>query len=106
VAWQMYTLTGSALDLGLLGLVRFLPNLLFSFISGAVVDSYDWRRVLMVAQLVPLVGTVVMLSALATQNVSVGLIYAFVFALGIAGSFENPARQVLLPATVPRNLFS
>src|SRR6266511_3146988 len=50
VAWQVYTLTGSALD--------------------------------------------------------IGLVYAFVFALGIAAAFENPARQVLLPATVPRNLFS
>jgi len=106
VAWQVYTLTGSALDLGLIGLVRFAPNLALSLISGAVVDAYDRRAVLMAAQAVPLLGTVVMLFALAAQSVSIGLVYAFVFALGIAAAFENPARQVLLPATVPRNLFS
>jgi MFS family permease len=106
VAWQMYTLTGSALDLGLLGLVRFAPNLLFSFISGAVVDAYDRRAVLMVSQAVPLAVTIAMLAALATNSVTVGLIYVLVFVLGIAAAFENPARQVLLPATVPRNLFS
>ncbi len=106
VAWQVYLLTGSALDLGLIGLVRFLPNLLLSLISGAVVDAYDRRGVLLVAQAVPLLGTLVMLLLLARGSVSIGVMYVFVFALGVAAAFENPARQVLLPATVPRNLFS
>ena len=106
VAWQVYTLTGSALDLGLIGLVRFAPNLALSLVSGAVVDAYDRRAVLTAAQAVPLLGTLLMLTGLATHNVSIGSVYAFVFALGVAAAFENPARQVLLPATVPRSLFS
>jgi MFS family permease len=106
VAWQVYTLTGSALDLGLIGLVRFAPNLALSLVSGAVVDAYDRRAVLMAAQAVPLLGTLLMLTGLAMHRVSIGSVYAFVFALGVAAAFENPARQVLLPATVPRSLFS
>jgi MFS family permease len=106
IAWQVYLLTGSALDLGLIGLVRFAPNLALSLASGAVVDAYDRRIVLLASQVVPVLGTAVMLFALATQSVSIGLIYVFVFVLGVAAAFENPARQVLLPATVPRNLFS
>ena len=106
VAWQVYALTGSALDLGLIGLVRFAPNLALSLVSGAVVDAYDRRAVLTAAQAVPLLGTMLMLTGLATHNVSIGSVYAFVFALGVAAAFENPARQVLLPATVPRSLFS
>jgi len=106
VAWQVYTLTGSALDLGLIGLVRFAPNLALSLVSGAVVDAYDRRAVLTAAQAITLLGTLLMLTGLATHNVSIGSVYAFVFALGVAAAFENPARQVLLPATVPRSLFS
>lgn len=106
VAWQVYLLTGSALDLGLIGLVRFAPNLLLSLVSGVIVDAYDRRMVLLVAQVVPLLGTAAMLLALTANSVSIAYVYVFVFVLGVAAAFENPARQVLLPATVPRNLFS
>jgi MFS family permease len=106
VAWQVYELTGSALVLGLVGLVRFAPSLLMSLVSGAVVDTYDRRAVLMAAQSVPLVGTVAMLIALASHQVSIVFVYGLVFSIGIASAFEGPARQVLLPATVPRSLFS
>src|SRR5215216_428525 len=106
IAWQVYLLTGSALDLGLIGLVRFAPNLALSLVSGAVVDAYDRRIVLLGSQVVPVLGTAVMLFALISGSVTIGLVYVFVFVLGVAAAFENPARQVLLPATVPRNLFS
>lgn len=106
VAWQVYELTGSALALGLVGLVRFAPSLALSLVSGAVVDAYDRRRVLFAAQCVPLAATLAMLVALASQQASIALVYVMVFSIGCASAFEGPARQVLLPATVPRNLFS
>ena len=59
------------------------------------------------AEQVVLSGRQVNLMAARThQAVSIGLVYAIVFAIGIASAFEGPARQVLLPATVPRNMFS
>src|SRR5262245_24598036 len=106
IAWQVYLLTGSALDLVLIGLVRFAPSLALSLVSGAVVDAYDRRTVLFLAQAVPLLTTVVMLIALGTHSVTIFLVYTLVFSIGIASAFEGPARQVLLPATVPRSLFS
>src|ERR1700722_5330628 len=50
VGWQVYALTGSALDLGLVGLAQFLPMLLLVFVSGHAADRYDRRRVLQVCQ--------------------------------------------------------
>jgi MFS family permease len=105
IAWQVYELTGSALQLGLVGLVRFAPSLALSLVSGAVVDAYDRRTVLLASQTVPLVGTIAMLGAMATGQVSMAMVYGLVFAMGVAAAFEGPARQVLLPATVPRYLF-
>jgi MFS family permease len=106
IAWQVYALSGSALDLGLVGLVRFVPALLLSFVSGVIVDTYDRRLILLGAQAIPAVTSAMMLFAIATGNASLPLVYGLVFFAGVASAFEGPARQTMIPALVPRNLFS
>jgi MFS family permease len=101
LAWQLYALTGSALDLGGLGLVRFVPSLAASFISGPIIDTYNRRTILFLAQLVPATCAAVMLGALGTENVSVFLIYGIALATGVATTFENPTRSAILPSLVP-----
>lgn len=106
IAWQVYALSGSALDLGLVGLVRFVPALSLSLISGVVVDTYDRRRILLLAQAVPVLTSLGMLAAIATGHATLPLVYGLVFIAGVTSAFEGPSRQSLLPALVPRNLFS
>src|SRR5438552_304127 len=106
IAWQVYALSGSALDLGLVGLVRFAPALALSLLSGAIVDTYDRRIILLAAQTVPALTSTVMLFAIATGKDSLLLVYGVVFLIGVASAFEGPARQTMIPALVPRNLFS
>ena len=43
VGWQVYTLTGSAFDLGLVGLAQFLPMILLTLLVGQAADRYDRR---------------------------------------------------------------
>jgi MFS family permease len=105
ILWQVYALTSSALDLGLVGLMRFLPALGLSLVSGVVVDTFNRRTVLLCAQLVPLVLSVAMLAALLANSVSLAFLYAFVFVIGMASAFEGPARQTLIPLLVPRRLY-
>ncbi len=106
IAWQVYEISGSALDLGIVGLVRFLPAFALSFVSGAIVDTYDRQKVLLLAQSIPLLSSGAMLAAIVTNNVSLTLVYVIVFMAGVASAFEGPARQTLIPALVPRHLFS
>jgi MFS family permease len=106
IAWQVYALSGSALDLGIVGLVRFAPALGLSLISGVIVDTYDRRKILLAAQSIPLITTGLMLVAIARGQVSLLLVYGLVFMAGVASAFEGPARQTLIPALVPRHLFS
>src|SRR5260370_41827259 len=47
-----------------------------------------------------------MLIALTTDHASLPLVYGLVFMAGVASAFEGPARQALIPALVPRYLFS
>jgi MFS family permease len=106
IAWQVYALSGSALDLGLVGLVRFLPALALSFVSGVIVDTYDRRLILLGAQAIPALTSALMLAAIISGQASLPLVYGLVFFAGVASAFEGPARQTMIPVLVPRNLFS
>src|SRR5579862_2491775 len=46
VGWLIYDLTGSALALGLIGLVQFIPPLALSLIAGQVIDRYSRKFIL------------------------------------------------------------
>jgi MFS family permease len=105
ILWQVYQISGSALQLGLLGLVRFLPALGMSLIGGAVADSYNRRTVLLLAHLAPLATASALLISTSRHAATLPLIYGLVLVNALASSFENPARQALLPLIVPRELF-
>ena len=89
----------------MLGLVRFLPALGASLVGGAVADTYDRRRIMLLAQCVPLLCSAALLVTTRSGAVSLPLIYGLVLFIGLAASFENPARQSLLPLLVPRDTF-
>ena len=45
IGWQIYDLTGSAFDLGMVGLVQFLPTALLVFVAGHAADRFERKRV-------------------------------------------------------------
>lgn len=106
IAWQVYAISGSALQLGLIGLARFVPALGMSLVGGAAADAYNRRTIILLSQTVPLACTALVLAAIAAGQVTIPLLYAIVVLTGLASSFENPARQALLPQIVPRELFT
>jgi MFS family permease len=90
------------LALGLVGLARVVPIVVFSLVSGVVADALNRRRLMLFTQVASTI-VAVMLAALAFQGISkVWPIYALA-ALGSAvGAFDLPARQALVPTLVPR----
>ena len=106
VGWQVYSLTGRALDLGLVGLAQFLPSFFLVLVAGHVADHFDRRRVLqlcMVAEAAAALGLGVA-SALGVINEL--LIFVLIFVVGAARAFQMPTMQALLPALVPPGLLS
>lgn len=100
VGWQVYDLTRSALSLGLVGLVQFLPSLFLVLVVGHAADRYDRRRVVCLAQAVEggaLLGLVI--SCLAGW-VGRELIFFFVFMVGTARAFEFTTMQTVVPSIV------
>jgi Na+/melibiose symporter-like transporter len=104
VGWQVYALTGRALDLGYVGLALFLPAVLFSFATGPVADRLDRRRVLIACH-VALCAGMLLLCALAQQQSSVLGIYAVLVLIGTARAFQAPTAQALMPSLVPLPVF-
>ncbi len=106
VAWQMYDLTHNPLDLGLVGLVQFIPAALFVLVAGHVADRYDRRTIVRICQPV---------SGLAAATLAIGTLggwmtreslLAVVFVTGSARAFEQTTLTTLLPGIVPLPMLS
>jgi MFS family permease len=105
VALNVYDLTHDPAQLGGVGLIRFLPSLLFSLPAGAVADSVERRRLVQMAQLVPLLCSSTLCLLSLAHAVTMPALYGAVALASTAGVFEQPARASLLPQLVSRERF-
>jgi MFS family permease len=90
------------LALGGVGLVRFVPVVVFSILSGVVADAWNRRRLMLITQtLATLVALT--LSLLTSRGLtSIWVLYAMAALGSTVGAFDPPARQALVPMLVPR----
>jgi MFS family permease len=106
IGWQVYALTGSAFDLGLVGLIQFVPAVVLTLLIGHAADRYDRRMIVRTAQsvyaLAGLMITVAMVAGVLTRD----LLFAAVFMIGCARAFELPTGHSLVPSLVPPKLLS
>jgi MFS family permease len=91
-----------ALALGAVGLVRIVPILLFSMVSGVAADALDRRRLLLGTQIVLAVLAGVLAVVTLRGLSSLWPIYVVTMLGSAAGAFDLPARQALVPMLVPR----
>ena len=104
VGWLIYDLTGSALALGLIGLVQYLPPLALSLIAGQAVDHYSRRLILVCCYVIEFIVSVTLLLLAAFADRPVELIFALLLINAVARTFEAPTLQSLVPSTVPREI--
>lgn len=102
IGWQIYDLTGSAFDLGMVGLVQFLPTALLVFVAGHTADKFERKRVVQLCQLAE-AATALFLCWGSYGGWLTGVhIYIATFVLGMAGAFESPTIAALLPLIAPQ----
>jgi MFS family permease len=102
ITWQVFELTHSAFSLGLLGLFRFLPTLLFGLVGGVAADQRDRRKILIWTQAGMMISTAVLAVTAFTDSSSMPLIYSITFLSSAISAISNPSKQALIPALVPR----
>ncbi len=104
IGWQMYTLTASAWDLGLVGLAQFAPAVAVSLLAGHAADRFHRARLVGVCFAVQAVVTLVLLAATQGDWASRGVLLGLSLVLGAVRPFQMSAQQALLPALVPMAL--
>jgi len=104
VGWQMYVLTGSSFDLGLVGLVQFVPAVAFFLATGQAADRYDRRKVSALSQCLEAAAVAVLAVATANGWLTPALILGMAFVLGAGRAFEQPSLQSVLPNIVPAHV--
>jgi len=97
----MYILTGSALQLGLVGLARAAPYMLLTVVGGAAADVMERRRLLIITQIVQMLVSGWLIVTVMTGSVSAWTLYAVTFLSGAAQAFDQPARQAMVANVVP-----
>ncbi|MFZ4287449.1 MFS transporter [Variovorax sp. HJSM1_2] len=106
IGWQMYDLTGSAWDLGLVGLYQFAPALLLTLVAGHVADRVHRGRIVAACMVTQAAVSLLLVWSTHGHWVHRDLLLALSVALGVARAFQMPAQQALTPMLVPPNMLA
>jgi len=105
VGWQVYEVTRSPLDLGLIGLSQFLPFVLLILPAGHFADTRDRRRILVACYAVLLLCSLLLWACSRQGLQSAWPVFGIMTLYGVARAFAMPASQALLPNLVAREHF-
>ncbi len=106
MAWQIYELTNSAFQVGLLGLARGVPQVGLLLVGGLLADALDRRRLLLVTQLGQFTVAAALVGFTLAGAVTPLVLYVGTALLAAFTSVDNPTRQALVPNLVPRQLLT
>ena len=104
IGWQVYALTHSAFDLGLIGLWQFLPMAILTFAAGHAADRYERKQVLQICQIVEAITAAILAWGTFAKWLTVEEIFIATVAFGAARAFGSPASSAMLPGVVPEGL--
>jgi MFS family permease len=105
IGWQVYAMTGRAFDLGMIGLVQFIPSVLLALPAGHVADQFNRRRIVLLCQTIEWIAIAVLGVGTYLHWFDEIAIFAMLLLIGVAKAFEFPAMQAFLPSLVPVELF-
>lgn len=110
VGWQVYEITKRPLDLGLTGLVQFLPAMCLFLVGGHSADRFDRRKLLTACYggyglSSALLLLVTLRFGLVHRSATVLPIFAILALVGVVRSFSMPTSRALLPQLVPDEYF-
>jgi MFS family permease len=106
VGWQVYAISGEALDLGLVGLAQFAPFLILFPFSGMAADRLPRKRILAACTTIQTLCAISLFTITVTGNAHFPLIFTILVFLGVARSFQMPSQSAILPNLVPGRHFS
>ncbi len=101
MAWQIYELTNSPLQIGLIGLVRAVPQVAMLLFGGLLADAMDRRRLMIATQASLFVVSGTLASLTMTGSVTSLTLYGVTVFLALFSSLEAPSRHAIVTNLVP-----
>ncbi len=106
VGWQVYSISGNPLDLGLIGLAQFLPFSILVLVAGQIADRADRRLILFLCYAVECLCGILLLNFTLTGQQAVWPVFAVMALYGSARAFMMPTSQAIMPNLVPTESFA
>ncbi len=103
--WSVYELTNNPFDLGLVGLVQFLPRVALTLWAGAVADRHNRKWIAFVCNIVQMIACGLLAIGSGAGILTREGIFGLIAIIGAARAFEMPTMQSILPNTVPTSAF-
>ena len=103
-SWLVLELTHSAVMLGTVTMLQFLPLMLFPLIGGVIADRLPRRRMLIATQAAAMIQALLLGGLVATGTVQLWEVAVLAFMLGLTNAFNNPAAQAFVPELVGPSL--
>src|SRR5262245_37103322 len=103
LAWQIYEMTADPFQLGLVGLMEFLPAALLALPAGHLADRHDRRRIILVGVAGELATAAVLVALAGLHRMSVPAILVLALLFGIARAIATPAARALMPNLMPKD---
>ena len=102
IAWQIYELTNSPLQLGLMGLARGIPQVVMLLFGGLLADAVNRRKLILCTQSVLFVISALLAFSTSGGKTTPAILYMATMALAVFTSLEAPARHSIVANLVPR----
>jgi MFS family permease len=98
--WLVYTITKSALLLGILGVAQFGPIMIFSLFAGVFVDRYSRKKILILTQTAAMIQAFLLAIFVLIGHVVYWEILVLAVFTGFVNTLDSPARQSFMPEIV------
>ena len=105
IGWQVYQMTGSLFDLGLIGLAQFAPFLVLILLAGHAADRFNRRNIIIACLATQLLCGLLLLAFTLSGTRAVWPVFAILVLFGSARAFMMPATQAVLRNLVPTESF-
>jgi MFS family permease len=106
VGWQVYDLTRDPFDLGLVGIIQFIPALLLVLVTGTIADRFGRRRIMGLSAALEAVCALALMVLSLRGLTGVGPVFAVLAVFGVARAFFGPAAASLVANLVPPEDFA
>lgn len=100
--WLVYTITKSALLLGLLGVAQFGPVMCLSLFAGVFIDRYPKKHLLIFTQVSLMIQAFILALLVWSGHVTYWNVFSLAVILGLFNTLDQPARQAFTPELVEK----